>query len=666
MKEEERQIRLKICAVILHPTEDLPDQESLGNVISHLNYSRCQSYYLICYQSVANIWITEIKKHLTNEMQMIHWIDLAGYCNPFSSSRLYKILGKDFEKALLTSTACRSFSPLTNEIWENDYDIVGSPLFSKNSTDEIYVLIAGCGGIHTIRNVATFYLFYSCIERMSEWYRSSSLYSDDKYHNDNLEIEKDIETFSKTKKIYAVDYEKISDAYLLCYFANLVLPSFKHCPIELSYKFCFDQLPNVLYYGITHALPCARADSKGFEKFWDDKTLQINVASQFVIFVKNDDYLIAQHMSEMLMRLKWRSGIKIINKKFTAICDEGIDKITLVINPCSSDDINTQYICYLSADRMDIDTIDLEILLIKNPPKYIIVSDELVIPILRQKYNFPLRGIYYLPENIKGEEDELFWLRRFLFGIELISIKGFLDIKPCPPVEPRVVAGSKMVSFVLSLPETPERINIFREDNPSAEFVRITGVKHNVGWIGCAASYRMALEQFSMSNADLLEIVEDDCVLPNDWDCERQKLVRTLTSTRRVWDVYCGLVSDAGDKFKIIDIEIHDDVEVIFFQGMIGMVHNIYKKSVFYQVSKWLPDPADSYKFAIDRCLERNTELVCVTILPFTSKLAPEARSTLWSNAGKNIEIYTEVINRSESFIETKIMAFKLKKAMAL
>jgi hypothetical protein len=73
------------------------------------------------------------------------------------------------------------------------------------------------------------------------------------------------------------------------------------------------------------------------------------------------------------------------------------------------------------------------------------------------------------------------------------------------------------------------------------------------------------------------------------------------------------------------------------------------------QIRDWMPVPADSLNCAIDRVLERNSELICVTKLPFITDLQPNAHTTLWTNGGKNSEIYASTINKAQSYILKKI-----------
>jgi hypothetical protein len=258
-------------------------------------------------------------------------------------------------------------------------------------------------------------------------------------------------------------------------------------------------------------------------------------------------------------------------------------------------------------------------------------------------------AISKVKEYIDKYSGKIDWTSRFLYGTGILPLEMLVTSDKVKPLAIHKVGEYSVASFVLSLPETPKRLKAFYKNN-IYKFDPLVATKHDIGWIGCGLSYHSIWRSFDSSNADFLEIAEDDCVFRSNI---REKIIPILGDIRDEWDIFCGLVTDVGEDFVIEKVEKYQDITFVFFTGMTGTVYNIYNKGIFNVVKDWFPSCADIHAYSIDRYLQSKQNVRCVAAIPYIASQDSDQYSTLWQGYGSNSDLYDDMIKSSEKKILT-------------
>jgi len=233
-----------------------------------------------------------------------------------------------------------------------------------------------------------------------------------------------------------------------------------------------------------------------------------------------------------------------------------------------------------------------------------------------------------------------FMMDRFLVALGAIPASVILE-KP-------IYAAQSSTFFALSLPETIDRRKVIAQALPKDCEV-FDGIRHRTGWIGCGCSFN-ALSRYALNN-DLkrLTVMEDDVILPDDFDGALLEVNQYLDSRKLDWDIFSGLMADIHPEVKVLSVEIIGTRTYVTIDKMTSMVFNIYNGGALRLLSEWNPLDGEIVTNTIDRYLENQNGLRVVVCLPFLVGYNEDAISTLW---GVNNNQYLPMIERAEKKIE--------------
>ncbi|PJT24411.1 methyltransferase type 11 [Ochrobactrum sp. 30A/1000/2015] len=242
-----------------------------------------------------------------------------------------------------------------------------------------------------------------------------------------------------------------------------------------------------------------------------------------------------------------------------------------------------------------------------------------------------------------------FMLDRFLLAIGVVPASIVLD-------EP-VYVSQKSNFYALSLPETIERRRGLNQSLPEG-CTLFDGIRHVLGWIGCAASFK-ALSRYALANnIDRLTVIEDDVDLPGDFDSIYTEVNEYLDSRKTNWDIFSGLMADVHPSAKILSVDEIGSRTYVTIDKMTSTVFNIYNKTALEIMSNWDSGDTDAITNTIDRYLERRAGLRVVVALPFVAGHKEDAKSTLW---GIENDRYTPMIAEAQHKIETLVRDWRLR-----
>lgn len=240
------------------------------------------------------------------------------------------------------------------------------------------------------------------------------------------------------------------------------------------------------------------------------------------------------------------------------------------------------------------------------------------------------------------------FFRRFLLSQRMIGYDAFSLRAPNYPMDPN---GS--TQFCLSLPETPERRDLFLGQNRK-NFRIWDGLKATPGWVGAALSYRHMFERLVASGVDRAIVCEDDVLFPADFD-DRLAIVQRYLH-RHDWDVFSGFIADVHADLTVTAVEEFEGQTFIHVDRTVSMVFNIYNRPIMEFLSKWDSSNTDVDSNTIDRYLERRSGTRAILTLPFLVGHRPDTVSTIW---GFQNSEYDDVIEKSEALLAEKIREFQ-------
>ena len=165
------------------------------------------------------------------------------------------------------------------------------------------------------------------------------------------------------------------------------------------------------------------------------------------------------------------------------------------------------------------------------------------------------------------------YLGRALLANGLISFEQLIQANPPHNPNTSIIA--------LGLPETYQRYDHFRLMHKSISL--FTGLRHSMGWKGCALSYKFMCYSALGKGLRQIEICEDDVELNEDF-LQNWQIVKTFLADyerENVWDVFSGLMADVSDQAKILDVIDYKGIKFVVLDKMISMVYNIYIKALW-------------------------------------------------------------------------------------
>lgn len=240
-----------------------------------------------------------------------------------------------------------------------------------------------------------------------------------------------------------------------------------------------------------------------------------------------------------------------------------------------------------------------------------------------------------------------FYFLRMLVGLQIV------DYAKLETVAPPVVTPKLFQAVCLSLPETPRRRSgAWVPAHCQVEY--FDGVRHPLGWVGCALSYKFLAHHALKSGVAEMRVFEDD-VEPVHLDSRTLTLVDDyLKRIDGEWDVFCGLITDLAESTSVTHCHQEGGFTFVHLDKMTGTVFNIYARTAMQALAEWTFAGADN-TLTIDRYLEANQTLRVVTAYPFVAGHKDEMISTLW---GFQNSSYRDWIARSQRRLAEKIDAF--------
>ena len=234
-----------------------------------------------------------------------------------------------------------------------------------------------------------------------------------------------------------------------------------------------------------------------------------------------------------------------------------------------------------------------------------------------------------------------FQIDRFLLGKELLNVDRFHQIED--------IYHKMPTEIVISMPETYLRRQYFTDRYGHLNIQVFDGLRHNISWLGCGMSYKYIATKFLKSDREHVIIMEDDVILPEQYNEVKVSILEYLASRNGDWDVFVGLIADLPTDAEVLGIEDYDGVTFITLNKMTGSVWNIYSKEVITYLAKWDPHILDVQTNTIDRYLNRKEDLKVVITLPFLFGHNPDNNSSLW---GFRNDQYDEMITATESKLQ--------------
>lgn len=241
------------------------------------------------------------------------------------------------------------------------------------------------------------------------------------------------------------------------------------------------------------------------------------------------------------------------------------------------------------------------------------------------------RRVYYLAVE---EETLPFWFLRFLLANDLISFDRFYE-------RTRSFLNLSGDRICINMPESAERGEQFRSRNQYG-FQTFPGVRHRIGWIGCALSYRYIARRAVESGLQRITICEDDVVFPADF-AEKMAVITEYLERSPQWDVFSGVMSDVGN-VEILRDEEYRGLRFLWVNRMISTVFDVFSEDALRLIAEWDPNRQDCWSQTIDRYLE-SRNMAVVTNLPFLVGHDEGEYSTIWGGANA---LYSDMIAASQ------------------
>ena len=238
----------------------------------------------------------------------------------------------------------------------------------------------------------------------------------------------------------------------------------------------------------------------------------------------------------------------------------------------------------------------------------------------------------------------------FMFDRFLVAI-GFLPASHVSQMSLPLPGFADRVA--ISLPETTARRQVFKTGQP-ARCAVFDGIRRRPGWVGCGLSYR-ALAQHAMKHGiRRLTVMEDDVLLPPDFEIKITTVHEFLDTRSGDWDVFVGVISALHPDAQIISVEVFKEITFVTINKMTSTVFNIYSEKVLSLLASWDHENLDAASNTIDRFLERQVDLRVVVTLPFFVGHREESYSTLWGFQNTH---YNKMIENSEQSLKNMVLA---------
>jgi hypothetical protein len=247
---------------------------------------------------------------------------------------------------------------------------------------------------------------------------------------------------------------------------------------------------------------------------------------------------------------------------------------------------------------------------------------------------------------VRGSERFAFMFDRFLVATGFLPPSKLMDdVLPLPHDAARIA---------LSMPETITRRRIFEANRPQ-NCTLFDGLRAVPGWIGCGLSYSSLGRHALKHGIQRLTVLEDDVLLPTDFE-DKMGIVQTyLDGMEGQWDVFSGLIASIHPDVKVLRVATFGGMCFMTIDKMTSTVCNIYSQRAQRLLASWNPNNRDDQTNTIDKYLERQGDLRVVVALPFLVGHREEVQSTLW---GFQNTQYHSLIAESEQTLHVMAKAY--------
>jgi len=366
-------------------------------------------------------------------------------------------------------------------------------------------------------------------------------------------------------------------------------------------------------------------------------------------FVFYGDSLSSERRRKFLQALQSRYTVRICNDVFGEEMHGIIREARAVINIhyyegalletpriCECISLGVPVLSEATADQGDYPELDGAVKYFEQDsiPSMMAAADEMMRNIGRFEETLPVAAA-------ASADRFAFMFDRFLVALGVLPANAILE-KP-------IYLPRNSSFFALSLPETIERRKEITRTCPG-EFVIFDGIRNTRGWVGCASSFS-ALSRYALNERlEKLTVIEDDVILPPDFDQVFEEVMDYLDSKHARWDVFSGMLADVHPSTRVLSVDTVAGRTYVTLDKMTSMVFNIYSRRALELLSSWNPLDTDAVSNTIDRYLERQKDLRIVVTLPFIAGHREGVTSTLW---GFENGRYTPMIAEAERKVET-------------
>jgi hypothetical protein len=261
-----------------------------------------------------------------------------------------------------------------------------------------------------------------------------------------------------------------------------------------------------------------------------------------------------------------------------------------------------------------------------------------------------------MPENEESvQHDTLF---TFMIDRFLVA-QGFLPLSYVDTMQVPLPSGTTQVA--LSMPETVVRRIAFEKTLPSS-YRLFCGLRRQPGWVGCGLSYRSLARYAIARGLPRLAIMEDDIVLPADFESKIRSVQAFLDARSGQWHVFAGMIAALDAQVTVHAVEKYEDMTFVTLDKMTSMVFNIYESEALRMLAAWNPELERDPVNTIDRHLGGQAGLRVIVTLPFLVGHCEEMQSTLWGGSNK---LYSELIRSSEQALMDKVSVFQKEAAIS-
>ena len=350
---------------------------------------------------------------------------------------------------------------------------------------------------------------------------------------------------------------------------------------------------------------------------------------------------------QYLTELKKHFNVKVVSEVFGETLHESLSKARVVVNihyyenallettrifECLS--LGLDIVSETSSDQEQHKNLT-------NIVDFVPVGDvDAMVVAIKQRLKFPVSHAAELANDINCSAH---YLGRALLANGLISFEQLSRAA--------IPYNSNNSATALSLPETYQRFRHFKSMHGKTPV--FTGLRHSLGWKGCALSYKFLCHNALKEDLQQLEICEDDAELNEDF-LQNWKIVKSFLSDygkEGQWDVFCGLMADVSDQANILDVIDYQGIRFVVLDRMMSMVYNIYNRKTIELIAAWDDTNLDVQTNTIDRYLEKH-QLRVVTTVPFLVGHLPDQHSTLWNFENSQ---YDEMIYLSQQKLQKKV-----------